>query len=92
MTFDEWYATQKHQLANEQVCRMVWEAAAREENKNLREQVAHLSLYKPARRTEQQQEPVKAIGPCNNVFWGIVETDEEFEERAGTKIAEEGNA
>lgn len=32
MTFDEWYATQKHQLANEQVCRVIWEAAARAEN------------------------------------------------------------
>ena len=32
MTFDEWYATQKHQLSNEQVCRVIWEAAAREEN------------------------------------------------------------
>ena len=43
----------------------------------LRAQVAHLSLYKPARRTEQQQEPVKAIGECNEPFWfgGIVETD-----------------
>ena len=84
MTFDEWYATQKHQLSNEPVCRVIWEAAAREENKNLREQVAHLSLYKPARRTEKTPEPVKAIGPCNEPFWfgGIVETDEEFAERA----------
>ena len=32
MTFDEWYSTQKHQLSNEQVCRVIWEAAAREEN------------------------------------------------------------
>ena len=31
MTFDEWYTTQKHQLSNEQVCRVIWEAAAREE-------------------------------------------------------------
>lgn len=52
----------------------------------LREQVAHLSLYKPARRTERQQEPVKAIGPCNFGFFGIVETDEEFAERAGTEV------
>ena len=52
----------------------------------LRDQVAHLSLYKPARRTEKTPEPVKAIGPCNEPFWfgGIVETDEEFAERAGT--------
>ena len=60
-----------------------------EENKRLREQVAHLSLYKPARRIEQKPEPVKAIGPCNSAFWGIVETDEEFAERAGTQIQEE---
>ena len=32
MTFDEWYATQKHQLSNEQVCRVIWEAAAKAEN------------------------------------------------------------
>ena len=32
MTFDEWYATQKHQLSNEQVCRVIWEAATRAEN------------------------------------------------------------
>ena len=50
----------------------------------LREQVAHLSLYKPARRTEQKAEPIKAIGPTNFAFYGIVETDEEFAERAGT--------
>ena len=31
MTFDEWYATQKHQLSNEQVCRVIWEAAAADE-------------------------------------------------------------
>ena len=31
MTFDEWYATQKHQLSNEQVCRVIWDAATKEE-------------------------------------------------------------
>ena len=50
----------------------------------LREQVANLSLYKPARRTEQKVEPVKRIGPTNFAFFGIVETDEQFAERAGT--------
>ena len=54
----------------------------------LREQVAHLSLYKPARRTEQKAEPVKRIGPTNFAFYGIVETDEEFAERAGTEVEE----
>lgn len=54
----------------------------------LREQVAHLSLYKPARRTEQKAEPIKAIGPTNFAFYGIVETNEEFAERAGTQVKE----
>ena len=38
---------------------------------DLREQVAHLSLYKPARRTEQKAEPIKAIGPCNFAFYQL---------------------
>lgn len=54
----------------------------------LRAQVAHLSIYKPARRTEQQPEPVKRIGPTNFAFYGIVETDEDFAERAGTEVEE----
>lgn len=31
MTFAEWYATQRHRLSNEQVCRMIWDVAAGEE-------------------------------------------------------------
>lgn len=58
----------------------------KEEIMALREQVAHLSLYKPARRTEQKQEPVKRIGPTNFAFFGIIETDEEFAQRAGTQV------
>ncbi len=54
----------------------------------LRAEIAHLSLYKPARRTEQTPEPVKRIGPTNFAFYGIVETDEEFAERAGTEVEE----
>ena len=54
----------------------------------LREQVANLSLYKPARRTEQKAEPIKAIGPTNFAFFGIVETDEQFAQRAGTEVEE----
>ena len=71
-----------------EVVQMQYEAA--NEIERLREQVAHLSLYKPARRTEQTPEPVKAIGPCNEPFWfkGIRETDEEFAERAGTEVEE----
>ncbi len=67
-----------------EVVQMQYEAA--NEIERLREQVAHLSLYKPARRTEQKAEPIKAIGPCNEPFWfkGIRETDEQFAERAGT--------
>ena len=65
-----------------EVVRMQYAAA--DEIERLRAEVAHLSIYKPARRTEQKQKPVKAIGPCNEPFWfgGIVETDEEFAERA----------
>ena len=57
-----------------EVVQMQYEAA--NEIERLRDQVAHLSLYKPARRTEQNAEPVKAIGPCNEPFWfkGIRET------------------
>ena len=69
-----------------EVVQMQYEAA--NEIERLREQVAHLSLYKPARRTEQKQKPVKAIGPCNFSFYGIDETDSEFYERAGTQIQE----
>ncbi len=69
-----------------EVVQMQYEAA--NEIERLREQVAHLSLYKPARRTEQKAEPIKAIGPTNFAFYGIVETDEEFAERAGTEVEE----
>ena len=71
-----------------EVVQMQYEAA--NEIERLRDQVAHLSLYKPARRTEQKVYPVKAIGPCNEPFWfkGIRETDEQFAERAGTEVEE----
>ena len=57
----------------------------------LREQVAHLSLYKPARRTEQ---PISRVHPDYpgdgkprfKTFGIIVETDEEFAQRAGARI------
>ena len=67
-----------------EVVQMQYEAA--NEIERLREQVAHLSLYKPARRTEQNAEPIKAIGPTNFAFFGIVETDEQFAQRAGARI------
>ena len=69
-----------------EVVQMQYEAA--NEIERLRDQVAHLSLYKPARRTEQKAEPIKAIGPTNFAFFGIVETDEQFAERAGTEVEE----
>lgn len=34
MNFDEWYRTQKHQLSNEQVCRVIWNAATKEERES----------------------------------------------------------
>ena len=46
-----------------EVVQMQYEAA--NEIERLRDQVAHLSLYKPARRTEQKAEPIKAIGPAH---------------------------
>ena len=42
MTFDEWYAMQKHQLSNEQVCRVIWEAAAREERETMEQVLSAL--------------------------------------------------
>ena len=69
-----------------EVVQMQYEAA--NEIERLRDQVANLSLYKPARRTEQKAEPIKAIGPTNFAFFGIVETDEQFAERAGTEVEE----
>ncbi len=47
--------------------------AATDEIIRLREQVAHLSLYKPARRIERTPEPVKAIGPTNWGFYGMAD-------------------
>jgi hypothetical protein len=29
MTFEQWYAGQRHQLTNEPVCRVIWEAATK---------------------------------------------------------------
>ena len=53
--------------------------AATDEIIHLREQDAHLSLYKPARKIERKPEPVKAIGPCDEGFWRLKhETDADF--------------
>ena len=69
-----------------EVVQIQYEAA--NEIERLRRQVAHLSLYKPARRTEQKAEPIKAIGPTNFAFFWIVETDEQVADRAGTEVEE----
>ncbi len=42
MTFDEWYATQKHQLSNEPVCRVIWEAATQAERETMEPVLAAL--------------------------------------------------
>ena len=42
MTFDEWYATQKHQLSNEPVCRVIWEAATQAERETMEQVLAAL--------------------------------------------------
>ena len=52
----------------------------------LRAELASAKLYKPCQRSNTPHVPVKAIGPTNFAFYGIVETDEEFAERAGRKI------
>lgn len=53
----------------------------------LRAELAQAKLYMPARRGSLMPPPV-AIGPCAWEKWGmIVETDEEFSERAGTQVA-----
>ena len=49
MTFDEWYASQAHQLSNEPTCRVIWNAAiaARDEELRKQEPVAWIHpLYK----------------------------------------------
>ena len=80
-----YHLIERHAEGWEEVGQMM-NAWLRANTVDLREQVAHLSLYKPARRTEQKAEPIKAIGPTNFAFFGIVETDEQFAERAGTEV------
>lgn len=54
----------------------------------LRAELAAASVYKPCRRKDTPHVPVKAIGPCDFAKWGIIESDEEFAERAGAQIQE----
>lgn len=53
----------------------------------LRTENTALRLYAPARRA-QPTVKTAPIAPTNFAFFGIVETDEEFAERAGRKITE----
>jgi len=56
---------------------------------DLREQVAHLSLFKPAVRTSQHSQPVSRIGETNYGYFGVlIETDEDFAERDGRQVTE----
>lgn len=71
----------------DEVVHMQYEAA--NEIEQLRAQVAHLSLYKPARRTEQKQEPVKVIGPVNEAFWFGLEAAEKDFDSFGTLVKNE---
>ena len=62
MTFDEWYSMQRHQLSNEQVCRMIWNAAAKAE----RERCAKL-----AEMGICESEPGPYNNACRNVAAAI---------------------
>ena len=54
----------------------------------LRAELASAIVYKPCRRKDTPHVPVKAIGHCDFAKWGIIESDEEFAERAGAQIQE----
>ena len=69
-----------------EVVRMQYAAA--DEIERLRAELASASVYKPCRRKDTPHVPVKAIGPCDFAKWGIIESDEEFAERAGAQIQE----
>ena len=48
---------------------------------------ASLRIYSPAQRA-QPTVKTAPIAPTNLPFWGIIEMDEEFAERAGRKVSE----
>ena len=60
-----------------EVVQMQYDAA--DEIERLRAELASAKLYKPCQRSNTPHVPVNAIGPTNFAFYGIVETDEEFE-------------
>lgn len=63
MTFDEWYSTYKHQLANEPVCRMIWDAAVESERE------ACAKICDPATT------PLDEIYPGNSIVNSIIKRD-----------------
>ena len=65
------------EMQQEEDCPMLVHMAFSEaisEITRLRAELASAKLYKPCRRKDTPHIPVKAIGPCNGVFLGIVET------------------
>ena len=79
------------EMQQEEDCPMLVHMAFSEaisEITRLRAELAAASVYKPCRRKDTPHVPVKAIGPTNFAFYGIVETNEEFAERAGTQVKE----
>jgi len=79
------------EMQQEEDCPMLVHMAFSEaisEITRLRAELAAASVYTPCRRKDTPHVPVVAVGPCNGVFWGIIESDEEFAARAGVQIQE----
>ena len=77
------------EMQQEEDCTMLVHMAFSEaisEITRLRAELAAASVYTPCRRKDTPHVPVKAIGPTNFAFYGIVETNEEFAERASAQI------
>lgn len=77
------------EMQQEEDCPMLVHMAFSEaisEITRLRAELAAASVYTPCRRKDTPHVPVKAIGPCDFAKRGIIESDEEFAERAGRKI------
>ena len=75
-------------LSDEEIAEAKWIDGLLSESTTLRAELAAASVYKPCQRKDTPHVPVKAIGPCDFAKRGIVETDSEFYERAGTQIQE----
>ena len=79
------------EMQQEEDCPMLVHMAFSEaiiEITRLRAELASAKLYQPCQRSNTPHVPVKAIGPCDFAKWGIIESDEEFAERAGAQIQE----